>query len=70
MAEAKKEALKTMDAKGMLKELGAKKTKIKYGERMTVEILEDTKYYRQGQVIKPHTVIAKQLIKDKIAKAV
>jgi len=66
---AEKEA-KTMDAKGMLKENGSKGTKIFYGERIKLEIIEDTKFYKKGQIINPHKVMGEQLIKDKIAKKI
>jgi len=63
-------AMKTMDAKAMLKRNANEKRKIKYGERMKVEIIADTKYYKKGQIHNPHVVMAEQLIKDKIAKEV
>lgn len=67
MAEAKK--LK-MDAKGMLKEHAEKGTKIRYRERIELEIIESTEFYKKGQKISPHKVMGEQLIKDKIAKRV
>jgi hypothetical protein len=71
MAEAKKEvSTKKMDAKKMLKENAENKRKIKYRSRMTLEVIEDTKFYKKGQIIRPHVVMGEQLIKDKIAKEV
>lgn len=67
---AENKTMKSMDAKSMLKENGKKKRKIKYGERMQIEIIADTKHYKKGQIHNPHVVMAEQLIKDKIAKAV
>ncbi len=67
-AENAEKALKTMDAKGMLKAHGAKGTKIKYNDRMCCIIVEATKHYRKGQIIEPHPVMGAQLIADGIAK--
>lgn len=44
--------------------------KVKYGERMTVKIIKETKHYKKGQVIRPHTVMAENLVKQKIAEKV
>lgn len=54
----------------MLKANAEKKRKIKYNDRMEVEILFDTKHYKAGQIIAPHRVVAEQLVKEKIAKVV
>ena len=43
-------------------------TKIKYNERLAVEITEDTRFYRKGQIINPHKVKGEALIKQGIAK--
>ena len=61
---------KQVDTKKMLKELAAKKAKVRFSERKKVEILEATKHYRKGQVITPHVTFADELIKSKIAKEV
>lgn len=66
--EKSKAATKKMDAKGMLKEHGEKGTKIFFRERKQLEVIVDTKFYKKGQRIKPHKVMADQLIKDGIAK--
>ena len=67
MAEKEK---KTMDAKGMLSELGRKNTKIRYGTRKKVKVLEATRFYKKNQILNPHEVMANQLIKDGIAQEV
>ena len=61
---------KSMNAKEMLKENAKKERKIKYGERIKLEIITDTKHYKKGQIINPHVVMGEQLVKDKIAKRV
>lgn len=61
---------KTMDAKGMIALAVKEKTIISYGERKKIEIVENTKYFKKGQIIEPHSLMANQLIKDKIAKEV
>lgn len=61
---------KTMDAKAMIADAVKEKKVIKYGERKTVEIIENTAHYKKGQIIAPHVLMADQLIKDKIAKEV
>lgn len=58
---------KTMDAKAMIAHHSKKGTKIKYGSRKTIKVVEDTKYLKKGRILKPHTVMADQLIKDGIA---
>lgn len=67
MANEKKTA-KTYSSKSMIKEHGAKGTKVKYTDRLAVEILEDTQFYRKGQVIKPHKVKGEELVRLGIAK--
>ncbi len=71
MAEAEKKGkLPMMDVKGMLKRHGKAGTKIRYGTRKRVEVIVDTKFYKKGQILNPHAVMADQLIEDKIAKEV
>jgi len=67
---AEKEELKGMDAKGMITDAVKDKKVIKYNDRKKVEILENTRFYKKGQIIEPHSLMANQLIKDKIAKEV
>lgn len=59
-----------VDTKAMIEEHAEKGTKIFYRERKKVEIIKNTKHYKEGQVIEPHKVMADQLIKDKVAKAI
>jgi hypothetical protein len=61
---------KNVDQKENLKELGKSKRKIKYGERKQVEIIKSTKHYKVGKIINPHVVMAENLIKQKVAKAI
>ena len=69
MSELKKTEKKPkVDSKKMLKDLGERKEKIFFRDRIKVEILKDTKYYRKGKVINPHQTFAKFLIKEGIAK--
>lgn len=56
------------DAKLMLKQNADTGTKIRYNERLAVEILKDTKFYKKGQIINPHKVKGLALIDQKIAK--
>lgn len=60
----------TFDAKAMLKEAADKKIKMKYRDRMTVEMLQDTQYLKAGQIISPAKVKAEALIKQGLAKKV
>ena len=57
-----------LDAKKLLKEHGEKGTKIKYRDRVELEIVKETKHYKVGQRIRPHKVLGDQLLKDKVAK--
>jgi hypothetical protein len=60
-----------MDSKEMIDTNAKKQTKIRYNDRVDLEIISDkTKHYKKGQLISPHRVMAEQLVKDKIAKAI
>lgn len=61
---------KSMNSKEMLKRNAKAGRKIKYGDRIKLEVISDTKHYKKGQIINPHVVMGEQLIKDKIAKEV
>jgi len=61
---------KAVDFKEKLVKLADQKRVIRYGERKQIEIIKETKHYKVGQVIAPHTVIAENLIEKKVAKAV
>lgn len=71
MAEDKKaEKAKTIDTKAMLKDLGEKKAKVKFNDRIKIEILEDTRFYKKGQIVTPHRTFGEELIKEKIGKEI
>lgn len=73
MADTKKEASKkaVMDSKAVLDKANKEKTKIRYNDRVKLEITSDeAKHYRKGQIINPHPIMAEQLIKQGIAKQV
>lgn len=65
--EEEKEAVKI---KEMLTENAKNNTKIKYNDRLKVEIVKETKHYKEGQIITPHRTIALFLIEKGIAKEV
>lgn len=52
----------------MLKKNADVGTKIRYTDRLKVEILHDTRFYRKGQVVNPHKVKGQALIDQGIAK--
>ena len=56
------------DSQAMLKENGEKKTVIRYADRVRLEIIQDTRHYRVGQIINPHKVMGEALVKQGIAK--
>jgi hypothetical protein len=56
------------DAKAMIAENGAKRTVIRYADRVKLEIVQDTRHYKAGQIITPHKVMGEALIKQGIAK--
>jgi hypothetical protein len=58
------------NAKEMIATNAAAKTVIKYNDRVKMEVQQDTKYYKKGDIIAPHRVMAEQLAKDGIAKEV
>ena len=60
---------KTVDSKKMLKNLANEGRKIKFNDRVELEVLADTKHYKKGQIINPHVTFAEVLIVKKIAKA-
>lgn len=60
----------TFNAKAMLLANAEKGTKIKYTDRLKVEIVKATKHYKVGMIITPHKVKAEALVKAGIAKKV
>ena len=69
MAKENQEAA-TFSAKAMLLENAQKGTKIKYNDRLKVEIVKATTHYKVGMIINPHKVKAEALINAGIAKKV
>lgn len=67
---AKEQNVKSFDAKAMIAEHAAKGTKVKYAERLPVEIVAETKHYKVGDKINPHKIMGQALIDQGIAKAV
>lgn len=70
MAKETTETKKAFSSKVMLNKANENKTVIRYGERVPLEIVEDTKHYRKGMRIEPHKLVADELIANKIAKKV
>lgn len=62
------EPKKAFDSKKMLSEHAEKGTKIRYTDRMTVEITTATKHYKKGDIISPHKIKGQALIDQGIAK--
>lgn len=56
------------DAKMMLK--NAVGTKMRYRDRMTVELLQDTQYCKAGQIISPAKIKGQALIDQGLARKV
>ena len=67
---AKTEKKQGFDSKKVGKESAKKSLKIRRNDRVRVEILEDTTFYKKGQIVEPHRVYAESMIADKIAKEV
>ena len=58
------------DAKAMIAENAAKKTVIRYADRIKLKIVTPTRHYAEGQIINPHKVMGEALIKQGIAEEV
>ena len=56
------------DSKAMLR--NAVGTKMKYKDRMTVQLLQDTAYCKEGQIISPSKTKGQALIDQGLAKKV
>jgi len=65
---ATEEKTLVFDSKKMLEENGKKETKVRYTDRMAVEIIAKTEFYNVGDIIYPHKVKAEALISQKIGK--
>lgn len=68
MADSKAKTSVEPSSKAMLAKANQEKRTIKFSDRVKLEIIKDTKYYRVGQEINPHRLVAEQLIESKIAK--
>jgi len=68
MADVKKNEVATFSSKAMLLENAKAGTKIFYKDRLTVEIVKETKHYKVGMITSPHRVKGEALIKQGIAK--
>ena len=66
--EKEKTEATTYSSKAMLLENAEKGTKIKYADRLNVEIIAETKHYKVGIKVSPHRIKAEALIKAGIAK--
>ena len=60
----------SFSSKAMLLENAKAGTKIKYADRLMVEIIKDTRHYRVGMKVSPHKVKGLALISQGIAKEV
>lgn len=69
MATEKQEKLAVFNSKKMIADNAQKGTKIRYNDRMQVEVVKATKHYTVGQVLNPHKIKAEALISQGIAKA-
>ena len=58
------------DAKVMLDKANENKLKIRYTDRVTLEIVKETKHYKLGKVITPHKLVADELVSLGIAKVI
>lgn len=57
------------DSKAMLAENGKKKTVIRYADRVKLKVIQETRHYKEGQIITPHKVMGEALVKQGIAEA-
>jgi hypothetical protein len=67
-AQDKDNIEKSLNSKEMLKDLTKNKTKVRFTDRMPVEIIKETQFYTVGQKIKPHKTVGQALIDNGIAK--
>ena len=71
MARTAQEAeLATFNAKEMLSENAVKGTKVTFTDRLKVEVIKDTAYYRVGDILEPHAVVGQALVDQGIAKKI
>jgi len=58
------------DSKVMLEKANEKKLKIRYTDRVNLEIIKETKHYKIEKKIAPHRLVADELVSLGIAKVV
>ena len=68
--KGEQELSKVGSKKEHLKELGKEGRKIRFNQRLKVEIVKPTQFYKVGQVINPHITTGEKLLKEGIAKKV
>ncbi len=68
--KGEQELSKVTSKKEHLKELGKEGRKIRFNQRLKVEIVKPSKFYKKGQIINPHITTGEKLIKEGIAKKV
>jgi hypothetical protein len=68
--EKEQELPNGFDAQEMIAENAEKRTVISYADRVKLEIVQDTRHYKVGQIINPHVVMGEALVKQGIAKKV
>lgn len=61
----------TVDTKKMIEVNSEKKTKIKFNDRVELEIVSDKmRHFKKGDKVKVHRIVAEQYVSDKLAKEV
>lgn len=60
-----------MDSKKVLEQANKEKKVIKRKDRIRLQVIvKDHRHYKLDQIIEPHTLLAEELIKSKIAKEI
>lgn len=62
--------LPKVNSKKLLKTLASENRKIKFNDRINLEVVKETRFYKKGQLISPHRTFGEELIKQKIAKEI
>ena len=71
MSQETKYKKEGIDTKKMLKEAGKANRRIKFNDRVEIEITSDKmNHFKKGEKVKVHRVVAEQYIKDNVAKEV
>lgn len=58
------------EAKTIQKEAAKKSKEIKLNDRIELEIIADSGFYKKGQIVKPHRIYGEEMIKNGFAKEV